>query len=80
MVLNSPAFIPIRRLLVLVGMCGALMACLPLTPSPSPTPATSTPRPLPTAAPMETPVPPDALSLAPRYAISLTVDVAHVHK
>ena len=77
MVLNSPAFIPIRRLLVLVGVCGALMACLPLTPSPSPTPATSTPRPLPTAAPMETPVPPDALSLAPRYAISLTVDVAH---
>ncbi|MGC8944557.1 MAG: M1 family metallopeptidase [Anaerolineae bacterium] len=43
---------------------------------PSPTPAMATPRPLPTAAPMDTPPPPDALSLAPQYAISLTVDVA----
>jgi len=76
MALNLPAFIPIRRLLVVVGICGTLMACLPLaTPTPAPThPPT---RLLPTAAPMEMPVSPDALSLAPRYAISLTVDVAH---
>ncbi|MCX7855876.1 MAG: M1 family metallopeptidase, partial [Anaerolineae bacterium] len=33
-------------------------------------------RPFPTAAPMETPPPPDILSLASRYAISLTVDIA----
>ena len=76
MVLNSPAFIPIRRLLVLVGVCGALMACLPLATS-TPAPTSPPTRPLPTAAPLDTPSPPDTLSLAPRYAISLTVDVAH---
>jgi len=75
MALNSPAFIPIRRLLALVGMCGVLMACLPLA---IPTPAPTSPpiRSLPTAALLDTPSPPDTLSLAPRYAISLTVDIA----
>lgn len=63
------------RALALAGTVGLLMACLPLAPLP-PTPAAPTPRPLPAAVLMETPVPPDALSLAPRYAISLTVDIA----
>lgn len=70
---------PLRlsRAPALVGLLILLISCLPLTPSPSPTPALSTPRPLPTAVLLDTPSPPDTLSLAPRYTISLTVDIAH---
>lgn len=69
---------PLRlsRALALVGLLIPLISCLPLTLSPSP-PAISTPRPLPTAAPLYPPPPPDTLSPAPRYAISLRVDLAH---
>ncbi len=77
---DHPRWCPtVRRLrvLALVGLLSLLIACLPLKPPPSPTPATSTPRPLPTAASLDAPPPLDTLSLATRYAISLTVDVAH---
>lgn len=52
----------------------ALAACLAPSPPPS---APTFPMPLlPTAAPVVSPLPPDAFALAPRYAISLIVDPA----
>lgn len=70
---------PLRpsRALAPVGLLILLLSCLPLTPSPSPTLTISAPRPLPTAMPPDPPPPPDTLSLAPRYVIALTVDIAH---
>lgn len=66
----------LSRALVPIGLLILVISCWPRTPLPSPTPAVSTPRPLPTAVPLDTPSLPDTLALAPRYAISLTVDIA----
>ncbi len=77
---DRPCWYPFAHFLqalALVGLLSLLTACLPPAPPPSPTPAVSTPRLLPTAAPLDTSPPPDTLSLATRYAISLTVDVYH---
>lgn len=65
------------RALAPVGLLILLLSCLPPPPSPFSTPTIVAPRPFPTAAPQDPPSPPDILSLAPRYAISLTVDIAH---
>lgn len=59
---------------LLVALALAGVACSPRLSQPPPTPTFPVP-PLPTAAPTASPLPPDAFALAPRYTISLTVDL-----
>ncbi|MCS7178314.1 MAG: M1 family metallopeptidase [Anaerolineae bacterium] len=63
------------RVLTLAGLLSLLVIC-PLTSPPSLTPGVLTPPSAPAAPSLDTPTPPDALLLAPCYAISLTMDIA----